>query len=73
VETAQVYTFTLNANNFAFQNLGTVPTGIYNVQFQPLSTPVTATFKFNAFTFYGTGGASFSNVSVTALSQGYMY
>ena len=73
VETAQVYNFTLTANNFAFQNLGSVPSGIYNIQFQPLSTPVTATFKFNAFTYFGTGGASFSNVSVNALSQGYMY
>lgn len=71
--TSQVYSFTLTANTFGLSNLGTVPAGTYNVLFQPLATPVTATFKFNSFTYFGFGGASFSNVSVTSTSQGYMY
>jgi len=65
------YTFTLTHGTSTFSNLGTVPSGAYQVQFNPQGPGVTSTFHINGLSQTGIS-ATFSNVSITATSQAYM-
>ena len=71
-ETSLQYVFNLTPNTYSFNLLGQVPSGIYTVAFYPAGSPVTATFVVNGLTFNGTN-ATFNNVSVTGLTNAYMY
>lgn len=67
------YTFNLNPNTFSFYTLGTVPAGIYKVEFIPAGSPLFATHNINGSTYYGQYGATFYNISITATSSASMY
>jgi len=66
------YSLHLNsgANNV---NIGQIPAGTYNVQFQPGGMPVTANFSVNSYTMSNVNGAIFYNVPITAPSTVRVY
>jgi hypothetical protein len=71
-ETGLFYTFTLPAYTDTFEILGQIPQGTYTVEFRKITLPVSATFNVNGFTQTG-GIATFTNISVTATTNAYMY
>jgi hypothetical protein len=71
-ETGLFYTFTLLAYTDTFEVLGQIPQGTYTVEFRKITLPVSATFNVNGFTQTG-GIATFTNISITATTNAYMY
>jgi hypothetical protein len=65
--TQAAYTFVMNAGTDSYVILGYIPAGNYTVKFWPQGQPVNCTFNINGQQQTGTG-ATFPNVSITALS-----
>jgi hypothetical protein len=54
-------------------NIGQVPIGTYNVQFQPNNNPPTANFSINSYTITNATGALFNNVAINTASTVSVY
>lgn len=70
--TGAFYIFDLTAGTFNYSTLGQVPAGIYTVDFYPVTKPTTATFVVNGFVQTGSS-VSFYNITVSSLTNAYMY
>jgi YD repeat-containing protein len=70
--TGTFYVFDLTAGTFNYSTLGQIPAGTYMVDFYATLKPTTATFVVNGFVLSGSS-ATFYNISVSSLTNAYMY